>query len=152
MVMEELYYVYGTAAVIAVYFLRPGDLAAGSTRSRRSGCSSSVTFRSISFRRSATTIGRSASRGNELVGAANLRAFWALLWLLLVYHSNLGKKLAGAPAGSAAQLVGRRQSRSSRRHSSYGASSARASSSRADLKTAARRCQPRNRCFARSPS
>ena len=34
-------------------------------------------------------------RGKELVAAANLPCNRALLWVLLVYHSGLGKKLAG---------------------------------------------------------
>src|SRR5207249_2366729 len=35
------------------------------------------------------------SRGIDLVAQANGRALWALLWFLAVYHSGLGKVLAG---------------------------------------------------------
>ena len=34
-------------------------------------------------------------RGLEVVTAANQRAFWALLWFLLIYHLVPGKRLAG---------------------------------------------------------
>ncbi len=33
-------------------------------------------------------------RGKDLVASADLRAFWALAWLLLVYHLGLGKRIA----------------------------------------------------------
>ncbi len=34
-------------------------------------------------------------RGNELVGAANFRALWALVWFLAVYHLPIGRFVAG---------------------------------------------------------
>ena len=33
-------------------------------------------------------------RGIDLVTAANFRAFWALLWFLIVYYSGIGKQVA----------------------------------------------------------
>ena len=33
-------------------------------------------------------------RGTELVSAANFRAFWALVWFLVVYHLGIGPRLA----------------------------------------------------------
>src|SRR5262249_55673535 len=37
-----------------------------------------------------------AIRGNDLVTAANFRAFWALVWFLAVYHLGIGRRLAPA--------------------------------------------------------
>jgi hypothetical protein len=48
-------------------------------------------------------------RGDELVTQANLRALWALVWFLVVYHCGLAKKLAAklprAPGSWSPELV-----------------------------------------------
>lgn len=46
-------------------------------------------------------------RGDDIVTQANLRALWALLWFLAVYHSGLGKMIARRlPRAPAGWLVG----------------------------------------------
>jgi hypothetical protein len=91
--MEELCYVYETAVVIVAYFL-------ANVISRRFdpfapiwlflvGYVQIYIIQAISYHDWAVGV-----RGSELVASANFRALWALLWLLLVYHSGLGKKLA----------------------------------------------------------
>ena len=99
-IMDELCYVYGTGAVIVAYFL-------ASLISRRFdpfapiwlflvGYIHIYIIQATSYHDWAVGV-----RGKELVAAANLRALWALLWFLMVYHLGLGKKLAAllpAPA------------------------------------------------------
>ena len=64
---------------------------AGSTRSRLSGCSLSVSCRFICSRRLRIHDWAVDIRGRDLVAAANFRAFWALLWFLFVYQLGAGR-------------------------------------------------------------
>ena len=97
--MDDRFYIFATTAVILAYFLAQ-VLRAGSTRSPRSGCSSSATPRSTSSRRSRTASGPWPSGASDLVTAANFRAFWAVLWFLAVYY--LGRRPAARPGAAAA--------------------------------------------------
>jgi len=96
--MEELYPVYGSAAVILVYFL-----AHVATRKFDPfapvwlflvGFVQVYVIQALSYHDWAV-----GARGKDLVAAANFRAFWALLWFLAVYHF--------APARLAAPLLPR---------------------------------------------
>jgi hypothetical protein len=100
--MDELWFVYLTAATIAVYFL-------AHLLTRRFdpfapvwlflvGYGHLYVVQAISFHDWAVGV-----RGKDLVGAANLQAFWALVWFLLVYQTGAGGLLARSlprpPAG-----------------------------------------------------
>ena len=94
--MEELYFVYGTALVIVLYFIHQ-------VISRKFdpfapiwlfliGYLQIYVLQAISFHSWAIGI-----RGKELVAAANFRSFWALIWFLLVYQFG--------PAPAAARIL-----------------------------------------------
>jgi hypothetical protein len=94
--MEELYFVYGTALVIVLYFIHQAV-------SRKFdpfapiwlfliGYLQVYVLQAVSFHSWAIGV-----RGKELVAAANFRSFWALIWFLLVYQFG--------PAPAAARMV-----------------------------------------------
>src|SRR4051794_31009231 len=91
--MVDQYYVYGTAAVI---------LALMASQVFRTtfdpfapiwlflvGYAHVYVVQAITCREWALRV-----RGEELVTQANFRAFWALMWFLLVYFSGLGRVIA----------------------------------------------------------
>ncbi|HMB04346.1 MAG TPA: hypothetical protein VKP69_11490, partial [Isosphaeraceae bacterium] len=89
----ELNYIYATAAVMAGYF-------ALQVLCRRFdpfapiwlflvGYVQIYVIQPITFHEWAVRV-----RGVELVTAANARAFWALLWMLAVYHCGIGRLLS----------------------------------------------------------
>ena len=91
--MEELYPVYATAFVIALYFI-------GQVVTRRFdpfapiwlflvGYIQVYIIQAISYHDWAVGV-----RGKELVATANFRALWALLWFMMVYHLGVGKLFA----------------------------------------------------------
>jgi hypothetical protein len=91
--MDELTYVYLTAATIAVYFVahviaRKFDPFAP-VWLFLVGYAHLYVVQAISFHDWAVEI-----RGKDLVDAANLRALWALLWFLAVYHAGAAGVLA----------------------------------------------------------
>lgn len=91
--MEDILYVYGTAGVIVMYFLhqlvfRKFD-AFAPVWLFLVGYVQLYVIQPLSFHDWAVEI-----RGKDLVAAANYRAFWALLWFLLVYQLGLGRKVA----------------------------------------------------------
>jgi hypothetical protein len=91
--MDEKSYVYAIVAVMALYFL--AHLVA-----RRFdpfapvwlffvGYAQVYVIQALSYHDWAIDV-----RGVELVTAANFRAFWALVWFLLVYHMPIGRRIA----------------------------------------------------------
>ncbi len=93
--MVELVYVYATAGVIAAYFL-------AQVVSRRFdpfaptwlflvGYVQLYVIQPLSYHDWAV-----ATRGVEVVAAANWRALWALLWFFAVYHLGPGRRVAPA--------------------------------------------------------
>ncbi len=89
-VMDELTPVYATCAVVGLYFI-----VQWATRKFDPfapvwlflvGYVQVYIIQAISYHDWAV-----AARGKGLVEAANLRAFWALLWFLTVYHIGLGR-------------------------------------------------------------
>jgi hypothetical protein len=91
--MEELHFTYATAALILVYFL-------AHVVTRRFdpfapiwlflvGYFHVYVIMAISYHDWAASV-----RGKELVAAASLRAFWALVVFLAVYHLGIGRRLA----------------------------------------------------------
>jgi hypothetical protein len=93
--MDDQAYIFATAGVILAYFL-------AQMLSRKFdpfapvwlflvGYVQVYVIQALSYREWALAI-----RGNDLVTAANLRAFWAILWFLGVYHLGLGRRLAPA--------------------------------------------------------
>ncbi len=91
--MDELYPVYATAATIGLYFLV-------SVAARKFdpfapvwlflvGFVQVYVIQALSYHDWAVT-----ARSKDLVAAANLRAFWALLWFLAVYHFGPGRLAA----------------------------------------------------------
>jgi hypothetical protein len=91
--MDDLYYVYGTAALIAL------AVALGAFRKSfdpfapiwlfLAGYAQVYVVQALSFREYALRV-----RGVDLVGRADFRAFWALAWFLVVYHCGLPSVLA----------------------------------------------------------
>ncbi|MFI5456875.1 MAG: hypothetical protein ACHRXM_15630 [Isosphaerales bacterium] len=96
--MEELYFVYATGAVIALYLL--AHVARGKFDPFAPvwlflvGFLQVYVIQALSYREWAIDV-----RGKELVAAANFRAFWALGWFLLVYHLGIGRRVAAALPG-----------------------------------------------------
>jgi hypothetical protein len=92
--MEELYPVYGTAAVVVLYFLF--QVVSGRFDPFAPTWLFFVGYVHVYVIQALTyhdwAIG---ARGKELVGAANLRALWALIWFLAVYHLPIGRLIAG---------------------------------------------------------
>ncbi|AMV35801.1 O-antigen polysaccharide polymerase Wzy [Planctomyces sp. SH-PL62] len=91
--MDDLQYVYATAGVMALYF-------AWQVATKRFdpfapvwmffvGYVQVYVIQPISYREWAV-----ATRGEELVQWANLRALLALIWFLMVYHAGFGRLLA----------------------------------------------------------
>jgi hypothetical protein len=91
--MEELYFIYGTAAVLLLYFIHQ-------TVSRKFdpfapvwlfliGYLQIYVLQALSFHEWAVEV-----RGKELVTAANFRSLWALLWFLLVYQLGPSRAVA----------------------------------------------------------
>jgi hypothetical protein len=107
-VMDDLYWVYGTALVVVLYLL------AHLLRRRFDpfapvwlflvGYIHIYVLQAASFHAWAVD-----TRGADLVWAANFRAFWALLWLLAAYHFGPGRMVArimpAAPRGWPPSLV-----------------------------------------------
>jgi len=92
--MDELYSVYGTAAIIGMYFL--AHVAARKLDPFAPvwlflvGFVQVYLIQALSYHDWAVGV-----RGKDLVAAANLRAFWALLWFLTVYHFSPARLAAG---------------------------------------------------------
>jgi hypothetical protein len=91
-IMEESYYVYASAAVVVLYFLvqlasRRFDPFAP-TWLFLVGYVQVYIIQAISYHDWAVV-----SRGQELVAAANWRAFWSLTWFLAVYHLGPGRQI-----------------------------------------------------------
>ena len=83
--MEEMYYVYGTAAVVVLYFLfqvifRKFDPFAP-VWLFLVGYLQMYVIQALSFHDWAVE-----SQSKDLVIAANYRSFWAMLWFLFVYQ------------------------------------------------------------------
>ena len=83
--MEEIYYIYGTAAVVVLYFLfqvifRKFDPFAP-VWLFLVGYLQMYVIQALSFHDWAVEV-----RSKDLVIAANFRSFWALLWFLFVYQ------------------------------------------------------------------
>jgi hypothetical protein len=91
--MEEFYAVYATGAVIALYFL--ANVAARKFDPFAPiwlflvGYFQVYVIQAVSYHDWAVGV-----RGKELVAGANFRAFWALAWLLTVYHLGVARRLA----------------------------------------------------------
>ncbi len=107
--MDELYYVYATAAIIALYFLvqvvsRRFDPFAP-TWLFLVGYLQVYVIQAISYHGWAVGV-----RGKELVAAADCRALWSLAWFLAVYHLGPGrpivKVLPSPPRSFAPNFVG----------------------------------------------
>jgi hypothetical protein len=91
--MEELYPVYGSAAVIVLYLL--AHLAAGTFDPFAPVWLFLVGFVQVYVIQAMSYHGWAVgARGKDLVAAANLRSFWALLWFLAVYHFGPGRLAA----------------------------------------------------------
>jgi hypothetical protein len=91
--MDELYFVYATGAVIALYMVahlmaRKFDPFAPIWLFLV-GFVQVYVIQALSYHEWAIGV-----RGKELVSAANFRAFWALGWFLLVYHLGIGRRVA----------------------------------------------------------
>jgi hypothetical protein len=107
--MEELYPVYGTAAVVVLYFLF--QVVSGRfdpfapTWLFFVGYLHVYVIQALTYHDWAIGV-----RGKELVGAANLRALWAVVWFLAVYHLPMGRLIAGRlpapPLSLSPKLVG----------------------------------------------
>jgi hypothetical protein len=107
--MEDLFFVYATGALVAIY------LAAHVCAGKFDPFAPSWLFlvgyvhvyviQAVSYHDWAVGI-----RGKDLVDAAGLRAFWALLLFLVVYHLPIGRRLSAClprpPAGWSPALVG----------------------------------------------
>jgi hypothetical protein len=91
--MDELYPVYATAAVIGLYFLV--HVATGKFDPFAPvwlflvGFVQVYVIQALSLHDWAVGV-----RGKDLVAAANLRALWALLWFLAIYHFGPGRLAA----------------------------------------------------------
>jgi hypothetical protein len=91
--MDDQYFVFATAGIILVYFLanvvvRKFDPFAPVWLFLL-GYVQVYIIQAVSYHEWALRV-----RGQELVAAANLRALWALLWFLTVYHLAIGPRLA----------------------------------------------------------
>ncbi len=91
--IDELYYVYATCALILLYFLvqvarRQFD-AFAPVWLFLVGYGQVYVVQAISYHDWAI-----GARGKELVAAANLRALWAIAWFLLVYALGIGRRVA----------------------------------------------------------
>jgi hypothetical protein len=93
--MDDRFYIFATTAAILAYFL-------AQVLTRRFdpfapawlflvGYVQVYIVQALSYREWAVAV-----RGSDLVTAANLRAFWAVLWFLAVYHLGVGRRLAPA--------------------------------------------------------
>jgi hypothetical protein len=96
--MDELYFVYATAAVIVLYFLvqafsRKFDPFAPVWLFLL-GYVQVYVIQALSYHEWAV-----GARGKDLVWEANFRALWALLWLLLFYQLGIGKTIAARLTG-----------------------------------------------------
>jgi hypothetical protein len=93
--MDELYPVYATAGIIVLYFLF--QVLSGKfdpfapTWLFFVGYVHVYIIQALTYRDWGVAV-----RGKDLVLAANLRASWALLWFLTVYHLPVGKLIAAA--------------------------------------------------------
>jgi hypothetical protein len=91
--MDDLSYVYMTAAVIVCYFL--WQVISGKFDSFAPswlylvGYVQVYIIQAISYHEWAVNV-----RGKELVAEANFRALWALLWFLFLYEFGIGKMVA----------------------------------------------------------
>ena len=94
--MEELYFVYGTALVIVLYFIHQAVSGRFDPFAPiwlfLIGYLQVYVLQAVSFHSWAIGV-----RGQELVSAANFRSFWALIWFLLVYQFG--------PAPAAARIL-----------------------------------------------
>jgi hypothetical protein len=92
--MDELYPVYATAGVILLYFLvqvMRGEFDPfAPTWLFFVGYVHVYVVQALTYHDWGVSV-----RGKELVLAANLRALWALVWFLAVYHLPIGKWVAG---------------------------------------------------------
>jgi hypothetical protein len=91
--MEELRWVHGTAGLIVVYFLahvvtKKFDPFAPIWLFLV-GYIQVYIIQAINYHDWAVSV-----RGKDLVSEADFRAFWALAWLLFLYHIGIGKRLA----------------------------------------------------------
>ena len=93
--MDDLYPVFATAAVIVVYFLFKAVNGSfdpfAPTWLFFVGYMHVYVVQALSYHEWAVGV-----RGKELVWAANMRALWALVWFLIVYHLPIGRLLAAA--------------------------------------------------------
>jgi hypothetical protein len=91
--MDDLYFVYATAGLILLYFLV--HVARGSFDPFAPVWLFLVGFLQV-YVLQATTYHEWAVllRGKDLVAAANFRAFWALVWFLIVYQLGIGRMLS----------------------------------------------------------
>ena len=93
--MDDLYPVFATAAVIVVYFLfkavSGGFDPFAPTWLFFVGYMHVYVIQALTYHEWAVGV-----RGKELVWAANMRALWALVWFLFVYHLPIGRLLAAA--------------------------------------------------------
>jgi hypothetical protein len=91
--MIDQYYVYGTAAVILILMVSQVFRKAFDPFAPiwlfLVGYAQVYVIQAINVREWALRV-----RGVELVTQANFRAFWALVWLLVVYYSGLGRVIA----------------------------------------------------------
>ena len=91
--MDDLYSVYATGGFILLYFLI--QVARGSFDPFAPvwlffvGFLQVYVLQAMSYHEWAIEI-----RGKDLVAAANFRAFWALLWFLIVYQFGPGRMLS----------------------------------------------------------
>jgi hypothetical protein len=96
MAMEELYFVYGTALIIVLYFIHQAVSGKFDPFAPiwlfMIGYLQVYVLQAVSFHSWAIGV-----RGKELVTAANFRSFWALIWFLLVYQFS--------PAPAAARIL-----------------------------------------------
>ncbi len=91
--MEDLFAIYATGALIVAYFL------AQVVRRRFDpfapiwlflvGYLQIYVIQGVRYHEWGVSV-----RGKDLVSAANLRALWAVAWLLFVYHAGLGRRIA----------------------------------------------------------
>jgi hypothetical protein len=93
--MDDLYPVFATAAVILFYFLYKavggGFDPFAPTWLFFVGYLHVYVIQALTYHEWAV-----GARGKELVWAANMRALWALVWFLFVYHLPIGRTLAAA--------------------------------------------------------
>ncbi|MBV8486761.1 MAG: hypothetical protein JO161_00645, partial [Planctomycetaceae bacterium] len=90
--MDDQFFVFATASVMVVYFLahvvsRKFDPFAPIWLFLL-GYVQVYVIQALSYREWALEV-----RGKDLVQAANLRALWALLWFLVVYHLGAGRAI-----------------------------------------------------------